>query len=65
MRNYHTNNKNMTDQQLINFLKEVSSGGMIGNQIVAELNNLAFASSGKSDLGTGATFNAMVEGLEP
>ena len=65
MRVYHTNNKSMSDQQLINFLKEISSGGVIGNQIVRELNNLAFSQEGKSSLGTGATFNAEMEGLEP
>ena len=42
---YHTNNKNMTDNELIGILKELSSGGVIGDQIITALNSLNFTSN--------------------
>lgn len=66
MRNYHTNNKNMTDKELINFLREISIGGLVGTPVIDMLNSLNFNSNNnKSDIGTGANFNARVEALEP
>lgn len=66
MKNYHTNNKNMTDKELINFLREISAGGSIGTPVIDMLNSLNFNSNNnKSDIGTGASFNARVEALEP
>ena len=66
MRNYHGNNKNMTDRELINFLREISAGGPIGTPVIDMLNNLNFnVNNNKSDIGTGASFNARVEALEP
>ena len=66
MKNYHTNNKNMTNKELIDFLREISAGGSVGTPIIDMLNNLNFNSNNnKSDIGTGASFNARVEALEP
>lgn len=67
MRSYHGNSKNMSNQQLINALREFSSGnGQIGGRIVEILQNLAFEpGSNKSLMGTGASFNALVSNLEP
>ena len=67
MKIYHTNNKNMTDSELIKILKELSSGGVVGDQIITTLNSLNFTSNeeGKSSLGTASVFNNQIAALEP
>lgn len=58
------------NKEAIEILKKFSSNGVIGAQIINELNNLAFNVEQKdgssfSQLGTGATFGSLMKSLKP